>query len=253
MENKNKTEEAGIKKPEKNRIRPVLATILTSLAVLTLQHSKLGQAETPNNPVIEKPEHIHIPQKQEVKRDKTKEFKSILNFTFALEGHEKGKPITEASYHGNEDFMTTAIGITEYTYEDWQKGKGVESIKPLTEISEEESYQIIREIFWDKIEGRKHLPESIMLMRFQAIWNLGEGRESELWENVITKAGVLDTESINPLTESQIIKVYAKEQIVVSKEVHSSHHIDGTINRINKSEEKSLSLVSNVANNLLKK
>ena len=248
MQGNNEIEKPEIKTPEKNRIKARLGAIFTSLIVLSLAQPKLGGAEIPSNSVIKEPKHIDISEKQEIKRDKKEEFESVLNFTFALEGHEKGKSITEATYHSNESFMTTAIGITEHTYEDWQKAKKVESIKPLTEISEEESYQIIREIFWNKIEGNKHLPESIMLIRFQAIWNLGEGRESELWENVIAKVGISGTELITPLKEFQTIKIYAEEQTEVSKKVHTSNHIAGIISRIDKSEKKALSLVSNLAN-----
>ena len=97
------------------------------------------------------------------KKKEESDFNIAKTNAFREEGFAGSANLNKASYHGQESFMTTAIGITEMTYSDWQyqTGKaildpksGKSNVKPLTAITTDESMSITKTNYWNKMEDR---------------------------------------------------------------------------------------------------
>lgn len=175
--------------------------------------------------------------------------KSIVDYTFELEGLQKGASITEVSNHGSETFKTTAAGITEKTYlaaqqkNDIQIRNGTKQPKPLSQITVAETMSILQNEYWNKLDGHETLPQSVMMMRFQSIWNLGEGREAKIWEETLAKFPNLKNQINNPVVQKQVISSYANAQKSITAATKPAEYVQGIYTRIDNSLAKAQSMI----------
>jgi hypothetical protein len=161
--------------------------------------------------------------------------KEIIMKTFVLEGFDKSGLLTKTSYHGSENFLTNAAGITEMTYQQYQTKKGIKSPKPLTQMSVTEVYELLEQEFWSKITDNEVLPDSIMMMRFQSMWNLGEGREKDVWQKTLEANQKVKLFKLTQAEQAKIIDDYASFQRQATIKYKKSMYQSGIFTRISQS------------------
>jgi hypothetical protein len=164
----------------------------------------------------------------------------IILHTFKLEGFENGS-LTKISYHGSETFLTNAAGITEMTYNQYQVKQGIKSPKQLAQMSVAEVCEILEQEYWSKITDYKVLPDSIMMMRFQSMWNLGEGREKEVWQKTLEANQKVKLFKLSKAEQTKMIADYASFQREATVKYKKPIYQSGIFTRIS----QSLSLANN--------
>jgi hypothetical protein len=169
--------------------------------------------------------------------------KEIIKNTFILEGWKEGGSKTASSNHGQEQFLTSACGITESTYIAAQKKWGVKNPKGIANMTDKDVIRIIDSEFMSPLEKHGQLPKSVLMMRFQAIWNLGEGKENLVWNSTLAQLKIKLGERIHPSKELEIINIYSKYQTRTNLKVHEPIYFEGLQNRVNKSVKLAQSMI----------
>jgi Glycosyl hydrolase 108 len=159
----------------------------------------------------------------------------IILHTFKLEGFDKNGSLTKVSYHGSETFLTNAAGITEMTYHQYQQKKGIKLPKQLAQMSVAEVFEILEQEYWSKITDNEVLPESIMMMRFQSMWNLGEGREKEVWQKTLEANQKVKLFKLTKAEQTKIINDYATFQREATVKYKKPIYQSGIFTRISQS------------------
>jgi hypothetical protein len=201
---------------------------------------------TQQSQTLKAPKHDPNSIQSLLKRRQEKELKDkkeIIKNTFILEGWKEGSSTTSSSKHGQEDFLTSACGITEHTYTAAQKKWGIKNPKPLSHMTPQEVVMIIDSEFMQPLEKYGQLPKSIMMMRFQAIWNLGEGKENKVWNGTLAQLKIKLGEGIAPSQELEIINLYSLYQKSTNKRVHEPQYQKGLLNRVNNSLKLAKSMI----------
>lgn len=196
-----------------------------------VDHIPVTQTRTQS---IEKPPSIQSMYKQHIEQQ-LRDKKEIIKNTFILEGWKEGGSTTSSSKHGQEKFLTSACGITEETFIAAQKKWGIKNPKGIVHMTPQDVFRIIDSEFMSPLEKYGQLPKSVLMMRFQAIWNLGEGKENKVWNKTLSQLKIKLGDRISTDEELEIINLYSRYQTLFNHKYHEDIYQEGLQNRVDNS------------------
>ncbi len=187
-----------------------------------------------------------------------------INLGFLLESAKplSAEYLTISSLHGRESFMTTNAGIIEDTYRNYQLARGMSKTDLLSikSITIEQTYEIYVKMYWNKVPELKTLPLAIAAQRFQAIINMGVGRDGSdagehwIWQQVKTdfateKKLTKEAENWSNMSlndQKRVINLYLKWQLDYYSDLRVKGNEEGGLNnRAHKAHKFALSILNN--------